>query len=218
MKPATLLALSVLALTACESTAPKGSPRVEVELETTVHDQFLDALVDVDQDSELVAAIRKAIESEADLGLRFYATPSETYSKGDTRPEYLMTVDVTDLEIEFKNKMIEEEGQEARIESSVGKVRANVSTSVQKRREGGPPLTVASGQGSSVTTAETKPEVIDVEAGYEPVFDSATLKVLERDIVKTVQAAAERAMKSMLKAIDREFAPAAAEAEASTDS
>lgn len=212
MKPSTLLPVLLVTLAACESTAPKGSPRVEVELETSVDDEFLNALVGVDQDSELVAAIHKTVQSKADLGLRFYATPTESYSEAHTRPEYKMTVDVTDLEIEFNNKMIEEDGQEPRIQSSVGRVRAEVSTSVQKRREGGPPLTVAAGEGSGVTNAESRQEAIAAETGYEPRFDSATLKVLERDILKAVKEAAERAMKAMLPAIDREFAPPPAEA------
>lgn len=211
----TLLALSLVTLVACESIAPKGSPRVEVELETTVDAEFLGALVNVSQDSELVAAIRRAVQSEADLGLRFYATPAEAYSEGDTRPEYQMTVDVTDLMIEFDNKMIEAEGQEPRIESSVGKIRASVSTAVLKRRANGPPLTVASGEATAMARPETQPEAIEAETGYEPKFDSATLKVLERDILKAVQAAADRAMRSMLPAIDREFAPPPAAAETS---
>jgi len=205
----TLPLIALVALAACQSTAPKGSPRVEVELETSVDDGFLDALVGVGQDSELVRAIQEAVQSEADLGLRFYAPPTESYAEGDQRPEYRMKVDVTDLEIEFKNKMIEEEGQEPRIESSVGRIRARVSTSVEKRRDDGPPLTVASGEGSAAFGAETRQEVIDAATAYQPKFEGATLQVLEGDILQAVQAAAERAMRSMLRAIDREFAPLA---------
>ena len=203
--------LALLALPSCESitgVVPKGTPRVEVELAVLVEESFLDALVDVDMDSELVAAVKQAVLEKADFGLRFYATPSESYGAGDRRPPYLMTVELDALSVVFDHEMIEKEEEEPRIETSVDEIHCSVSASVERRREDAPSLVVARSSAAGRVSAERSSEVIEAEPGYTPVLDGAAPKVLRKDIVRAVHAAMHKALAAMRTPIDREFAPA----------
>ena len=205
-----LIGLALMTLTSCESltgVAPADTPRVEIELAVVVNDAFVEPFVDVDEESELFAAVRDAVRAEADLGLRFYPTPSEEYGENDKRPPYLMTVNLDQLSLVFDHEMIEEEGEEPRVEASVDTVVCSVSASIENRREDAPSLIVATAKSSSDIAAETDAEDLAAGQGYTPKFEGADLKVLEKDIVKAVQTAVDRALKSMRTPIDREFAP-----------
>ena len=204
------LGLALLAFSACETVtgvAPKGTPRVEIELAVDIDSDFYDALVDVDQSSDLDAAVREAVRSKADLGLRFYPTPSESYGKKDQRPPYLMTVDIDSLEVALDHETIEEEGKEPVTKTSVAKVSVAVSASIEHRRVTGPPLVVATSSATSVVKAEQNAEKSASGMGYEPSHDGAGVKVLKKDILRAVQSATDRALKEMRTPIDREFSP-----------
>ncbi len=204
------LGLPLMMLTSCESltgVSPKNTPRVEIELAVIVTDAFVEPLVDVDQESALLAAVKEAVRSKADLGLRFYPTLSEEYAETDQHPPYLMTVHLDRLSLDFDHEMIEEEGAEPRIEASVDTVGCAVSASIEHRRENAPSLIVAEATGSSELSAETDEDALAAGQGYVPRFEDATLKVLEKDILQAVQTAVDRALKNMRTPIDREFAP-----------
>ena len=202
------LGLAPAILASCESltgVAPKNTPRVEIELAVIVDEAFVEPLSDAD--AGLHAALKEAVRGKADLGLRFYPTPSDLYGESDRRPPYLMTVELDSLVVSFDREMIEEEGAEPRIDASVDTIGCSVSASVARRRENAPSLVVATSQASSQFSAETKPETLASGRGYVPKFEGPALKILEKDIVRAVEAAVDRALKAMRTPIDREFAP-----------
>ena len=209
------LAPILLTLASCESltgVAPEGTPRVEVELAVIVDEAFMTPLVD--PTAELVAAVKEAVRSEADLGLRFYPTLSERYGPNDRRPSYLMTVELKSLNILFEQELIEPEEAPARLVTTIDEVQCSVSASLERRRGNAPPLTVATASSSQKVNAERDPDAIEAGRGYAPKFDGPTMKVLEADITRAVQTASEAALRTMRKPIDREFAPAKEETDA----
>jgi hypothetical protein len=211
------LGLAALALTSCESitgVASADTPRVEIELAVIVNDQFVESLEDLDKDSPLYAALKTAVAQEADLGLRFYPTPSERYGKQDKRPDYLMTVELNQLNFAIEQELVESEGQAAHIESSVDKVSCEVTATIERRRDNAPSLVVATAKGASEVSAESDAQALSTGTGYAPKHDGAELKILERDIARAVENASRKALKSMRTPVDREFA-AEAEVEAS---
>lgn len=210
------LAPFLLALASCETltgVSPEGTPRVEVELSVIVGDEFMNQIVD--PDAELVAAVKEAVRSEADLGLRFYPTLSERYGPNDRRPEYLMTVELKALNVLFEQELIEPEGAPARLVTTIDEVGCSVSISLEKRRGNAPPLTVATARANERVSAEDDPDTIEMGKGYAPKFDGPTMKLLESDITESVREASSVALRTMRKPIDREFAPA--EEAAATD-
>jgi hypothetical protein len=204
-----LLGLPLLALASCESitgVAPKGTPRVEIELAVTVDDGFVTPLVGVNKNSPLYAAVKDAVRDKADLGLRFYPTPSERYGADDVRPEYVMTVQLERLSFEFDHEQIETEGQAPRIVSTVKRVRAEVQVAIERRRTNAPELTVATARASSAVSAAADKEDLAAADGYTLMYDEQTLKVLQDDIVRAVESSVGKALNSMRTPIDREFA------------
>lgn len=202
------LAPLLVAFASCETftgVAPEGTPRVEVELAVIVGDDFLSQLVDPSAD--LVAAVKEAVRSEADLGLRFYPTLSERYGPNDRRPSYLMTVELKSLNVLFEQELIEPDGAPARLVTTIDEVGCSLSVALERRRGNAPPLTVATAKASERVGAETDPETIEMGKGYAPKFDGPTMKVLEADIRKAVERASHAALATMRKPIDREFAP-----------
>jgi hypothetical protein len=207
-----LSVLALLATTSCEAVtgvAPADTPRVEAELVVNIETDFLAALVDVGPDSDLVGELHEAVRAQADLGLRFYATPTESYGEDDVRPAYLMTVTIDSLEVVLEHDMIEEEDQEPRIETTVDDLVCQVSAKLERRRENAPSLLIAAATESRQINAEKNSDDLAAEPGYAPSADSS-LKVLHRDVVRAADSAVDKALKAMRTPIDREFKPEAA--------
>ena len=90
------ISLGLCALASCETltgVAPKETPRVECEVAIELDESFLSDLAGVDMSSELITSIKEVVREEANLGLRFYPTLSESYPPNDQRPPHLMTID-----------------------------------------------------------------------------------------------------------------------------
>ena len=203
------LALTLLATASCEAVTGVSSsdtPRVEAEVVVVVDSGFLAAFADVGADSDLVDEIEELVHAQADLGLRFYATPSASYGEDDMRPPYLMTVTVSSLDVILEHDMIEEEGQEPLIVTSVDDLIVTVSASLEKRRENAPSLVIATSSESRQINAENDAEDLEAEMGYAPTADES-LKVLHRDVVRAADGAIDKALKAMRTPIDREFKP-----------
>ncbi len=206
-----LLPLAFLAATACEAVtgvAPADTPRIETELVVVVNRDFLAAFDDVEMSSELVHEVKELIRSQADLGLRFYAMPAESYGEGHVRPPHLMTVTIDSLDVVLEEELIEEEGASPRFEVRVDELVCTVSASLVRRRADAPALVIAEATESRNIGAENDPEELLAEPGYAPSADRS-LKVLHRDVVRAADGAVNRALKAMRTPIDREFRPEA---------
>jgi hypothetical protein len=199
------LALPLLSTAACNtiSKAPEGSPRVEVELVVVVGDDFLGALEDTDQDSPLVDAIEQKALSMSDVGLRFYPVLSSEYGSGMDHPEYRLTLDVRQLDVLLDHKMIEEEGEEPRIETRVDRIACTVKAAFDRNIEGRP--TLPAGRASATSEVRTSSSPAAPGYGVEGGTEEKPLVVSEADILLAVERAINTALKKLQEPIDREF-------------
>jgi len=205
----TLFLLPLLAGCQTISNAPSGQPRVELEIAVEIEPQFQQALPGADH--ALAAQIAGAVLAEADVGLRFYPVASGDYSEGQTRPPYLMTVRVASLDFE-----VSEREREGEVLADVDVVRAGVDVTLQKRRDNGPALLVATADTSvrRRPPGDTQSEGA-VEASYSIRRDgTAPARVAGKEIVAAVSKATREAFGRMIPAIDREFADERAAAKA----
>jgi hypothetical protein len=194
-------------LAACAgiSKAPKGSPRVELEVALKVAPSFTDKLEAAPQAlDELVA---EQVMSQADVGLRFYPVASSAYGPDDVRPTYLLSVEIQDLEIDLGHKTVEgEPGQDPTLVTLVKGLRCIAVLEVMKRREEGPALTVGTAsQSGSMEVSQRRPEL------PEPVFavrrdeGQQSLQVCGEDLQSAVRRAVESALKKLTGPIDRDL-------------
>lgn len=188
--------------------APKGSPRVEVEVDFVVHESFFAPLEGVDREA-LAMEMEEVVLSLAELGLRFYPVPAKAYATGDARPERRMLVEVGELELAVDEKTIEEEGQPLRIVARVAGVTCLVRARVEKRRTGGPALVVGSGE----ATGRVRPGPLAADLTGVPtcavraaVAGHENLRVEEQDLLEAFEEGAVDALRSVVKAVDRELA------------
>ena len=85
--------------------APAGSPRVELEVQIKLDDTYTSQLQGAG--SELLEAVADVVLAKADVGLRFYPVLSQNYGRKDPRPDYVMAIEVRDLEICYGHRTIQ---------------------------------------------------------------------------------------------------------------
>jgi hypothetical protein len=120
--------------------AKSGLPRVEVEVAVTLDDSFAEKLEGVDD--QFRKAVTDAVLSEANVGLRFYPVLTDQYSEGQARPPYLMSVQLRGLGLEVDEaRQTKKDGETARLRW-ISRVSCSAETTLEKRREDGPPLMV----------------------------------------------------------------------------
>lgn len=203
MKPnafSSLVSCLLLAAAACEgiSSAPKGSPRVEVEIALEVDDSYTGALQGSDE--ALRQAIAELVRSKGDIGLRFYPVLSDSYQSGDNRPPYVLNVKAHDLNITVGQKTIETGGGAPKTESVVERLECRVSSRIVKRRAKGPELLVASSSANKKLVATRDPG-----PGYA-VATSPQARVSRTDLLAALDAALTKAFRELVPAVDRELA------------
>jgi len=188
--------------------APKGSPRVEVELVVKVQDSFYQSLEVPGGTAELDRAIADRVLALADVGMRFYPILSSEYGKKAGRPEHIMLVTVEDLVVNTQNRMVEEKGAEPRIDSSVQSLDCTASTSVEKRRGEGPPLVVGASPGTGHSRVKSGSEGAETSTTYRLKRDSAEgpdLYVSKEDILASVEKAVVSGLREVVEAVDRDL-------------
>ena len=188
--------------------APEGSARVEVELVIEIQDGFYSDLDDEDAKAQLDAEITELVTSLADVGTRFYPIPTQEYGPDDVRPAWVMHVSVDSLELEAEHELIEKEGEESRIESSVTRMDCVARASVEKRRDNAPPLRVGSGEGHGrVHVVEPLEE--DPQQSYYRVKRTLdkheAMKVQHDDVMAAVEETVVEALRQIIKPVDRDF-------------
>jgi hypothetical protein len=214
-RPIAVVSLSlVAAFASCTglSTAPTGSPRVETEVVVNMDPSFTRKLPAAGAD--LTRAIVALVMSRADLGLRFYPVLSSSYGPKDPRPEYLLTVDVADLDVAVERPMTQTAGSPPVAGTPfVRQIDCVVTTTVAKRRTTGPALTVGRSTGrGTVTATTTTAEGADRTTYTLPKTDDQqpALTVLHVDLMKATEMGLKMALTELVKPVDREFAPRAA--------
>lgn len=204
------LAAAVTACTGVRS-APKGTPRVEVEVVHEVDPASLEPFQDGVDAGSFEPVLRGAAGPLADVGLRFYPVPTERYESGQQRPDYVMTFRLVRIDPERELVTKEQKSEDGttttkEIQARVKGVSATVSVAIEKRRPDGPMLTVgetsaagrASPSGDAAAATTFALDRHSTESNVTAV-DSAALE-------RAVRSAIERALPGLQDAIDRELA------------
>jgi len=217
---ATLGLAAVLGLAGCQDMTtfvtgenftkpPENSPRIEVELVVDVDPAVWG---DLEEHGELEARIVDQVQTVADLGMRFYPVLSSEYAEGDTRPEHVLTVRVTELAVATDHRLVEKKNEPAHVESKVKSIDSSATAVVQRRRDGGPSLLVANGDGKGHVNAVSQERVGELEAEGQPALavvdedpEHGDLRVAESDVLQAVDEAVIDALRGVIKGVDREL-------------
>lgn len=199
------------------STAPRGSPRVEVEVSVALDESFTAKLEKAAADDAVARAVVEQVLAQADLGLRFYPVLARDYGPRDQRPEYALAVSIADLEAKFAHRTVQPVGSDPVVETSVQSLACAVSTVLTKRRaEGqGPALTVARGTGRGETVAASgAPGDEPAVAVSRAAANEAPVSCRRADLVLATRRALDRALADLVPAVDRELALSSGHGEA----
>ena len=183
--------------------APAGSPRVELEVQIKLDDTYTGQLQGAGP--ELLEAVADVVLAKADVGLRFYPVLSQNYGRRDPHPDYVMTVEVRDLEIRYGHRTLSDKGKEPTLETFVDKLDCSVSATITKRRAQGPSLTVGHFDGAgSITVGEHRS---DDSQSYEVkrAEGKGAMTVARSDLLRATERGLGRALKGLITPIDREL-------------
>jgi hypothetical protein len=194
-------------MSACQgiSKPPKGTPRLELEVAVRLDESYTSKIGRLDE--ALTRRVEEAVLSRADLGLRFYPVLARQYTSGSHHPEYLMTVEVRALGYDIDHRTVKPAEGDPVIESFVREVRCSVATTIEKRRQGAPALTVGRVEQTGSADCERNPPpqaaryALEREVGTEPA-----LEVTADDLVRAIDRALNRAMSALVGPVDRELA------------
>ena len=146
--------------------------------------------------------------SLADVGMRFYPVPSDEYGSNDARPPYMMTLRIQDLAVNIDHDLIEEEGQEPWIESSVKSMDCTVTATIERRRKGAPSLVVGHTKDTGRVRVNYDPEDFVGQTTYVVTWESddpQELLIIKQDVLDAVEEALVDSLRDLVKAVDREF-------------
>ena len=208
MKHSFALVLPLLAGCSGISQAPKGSPRVELEVGVKIDPSYTSAVTGLDAD--FTKSFTDIVISDADVGLRFYPVLSTEYEASHARPDYVMSVDLENLKIGLDHRKVENEGEEPVLETSVRQVECSVNVTVTKRRPEGPDLTVGSHTSTGVSGASVPPPA-PTYAVVRTGEDKKELLVSKTDLLRAARTALEKSLAALVPPIDRELALQGAE-------
>lgn len=199
---------AILFFTCCADIprAPAGSPRVELEVQIKLDDSYTGQLRGAGP--ELLEAVADVVLAKADVGLRFYPVLSQNYGRQDPRPDYVMTVEVRELEIGYGHRTLSKKGEEPVLETFVDKLDCSVSATITKRRKQGPSLTVGhfDGEGSTTVVAHEGQAHGDSHS-YEVKRDEdkSALTVARSDLLRATDRGLGKALKGLITPVDREL-------------
>lgn len=184
--------------------APEHSERVEVELFVRLDEAVF---ADLDGDAvrtELELATHDTVLDLADVGLRFYAIPTDDYGDADAHPEHVLRVEIESLTVHTEQELVEQEGQEPWMRTFVDHVSCTASAAVEKRRPDGPPLVVGRARGVGRTGVDDEPHG---PTAFAVVHESeAELTVSKHALLETIEEAVIVALREVVEPVDRELA------------
>ena len=200
--------LAALACASCETIdqAPKGSPRVELEVTVNVDASYSGKLAGVGDD--LARAIADLVLTKADLGLRFYPVLSRQYGPKDARPEYLLIVDVRDLDVQLQQQTAPRDGSEPQVEASIKQLDCWVTATLSKRRTTGPALLVgrSESKGSAIVANDQSAAAKQTYTLKRANAEKPAPPLLHTDLVRATEKGLGSALTGLLIPVDRELA------------
>ena len=211
MQTRTLLPVALLAaLTACTtiSQAPEGSPRIETEVVSTVNASVHEALDFSAVEFSAEQRFDELLEPMSDLGMRFYAVPDTEYQQGHARAQYVLTVELSELEPMLVDAELEEEGVVRPI-TEFESVECRVIARFERRREYGPALIIGRSEGTSQVSIDSlfsveRDPVPMIPLGRQP-DTGEFFELREDDFNDLVRRATLRALRQLEPAVDREL-------------
>ena len=205
-----LFALALTLWPACQSIhkAREGLPRVEAEVAYAfATDAFAPFDKAVDR-AQLTKAAVAAADPLTNFGLRLYPQPSESYAKGQKRPDFLLKVNLEKLSVDRRLETTAANAAENRAASTkavVEKLTATVKVAIEKRRPDGPALRVGEAEGigrASPNSEDHSTTFALTKVGSESNDTAASEAMLGRAVAAAVEAALIRLQEPM----DRELA------------
>jgi hypothetical protein len=194
-------------LIGCQS-IPETDPgwtREELEVAVKVDPLIAKLLRQQEDAAVLDTVVSETIFELADVGLRFYPVPSNTYEEGQQHPQYLLTVQIQDLSAKLAGDAVQA-ARESKPGNELESVRCTAVATLVKRRNGGPPLIVGKssgfGQARAQEAAANLSSMLDFELqapyGLPPRLRSEDLRM-------SIRTAVHEALEQLVKPIDREF-------------
>ena len=206
------IALVAILSASCQeiTTAPEGSPRMEMEVAVAVQESSLSGLEGVNA-KDFTTVATDVVVNRSDLGMRFYPVLSKDYARKDQRPEYLMTVDVKELIVGLEHTTVNQKEGDPIVVTSVKQIDCVVSAKLVKRRDSGPDLTVGVAEGKGAARVRPDPEVV-AEVSYvvkreapEEGEAPEPLNVSRADLLAAMDSAVAAAYRGLVAAVDREI-------------
>lgn len=207
---ASSLVTLLLFLGACSGIPQASEETLRTELEVAVRvDPSVSALLSQPDDQESIRRIVSgAILSLADVGLRFYPVPSESYQESDQRPEYLLTVEIQALRAQLDQRVVRSPREVPSVESSLESLACAAVATFERRRSEGPSLIVKQAHGRGDASVSEASAVLSSEhafrlrpgsEGRSPSFSAGELDLAVRQAVRN-------ALGNLVEPIDRELA------------
>lgn len=202
------LGLALLAACTTISEAPEGSPRVEAEVVTRVAEPVHETLV-FQPRGEADERFGEIVSPMSDLGMRFYAVSSETYESDHARPDYLLTIELSDIAAYLEEELVEAEDGTETTSTHIESLACTVTATLQRRRQQAPSMVIGRSQGKSEMRIDSlfkgeRPPVKMIPLRDQPA-SGEVLEVREDDLNELVERAALRAMKELERPVDREL-------------
>lgn len=198
--------------TGCQpvTAAPKGSPRLELEVGVEVEAGFANHF-ETDA-AEIAGLLRELAAAHGDVALRFYPVLADQYGEGDPRPAMRMTLTARDVDVRLERHVVVEQNAEpdaaSVYETVANRVDCEVAAQLERRRDSGPALTVAraTGRGRAEVDADGDGAVTWSYRGTDAVGAALAVPVQRGSVARALRSAIQRAFGEMLPAIDRELA------------
>jgi hypothetical protein len=206
--PFSLLFVAPL-LFACRA-IPETDPRwerQELEVSVEVDPLISDLLQEAGDAPALESVVSQAVLGLADVGLRFYAVPSETYAEGEERPAYHLTVHVQDVRA-YPSSVTSHAASEAPGEPGLDRICCTAVATLMKRRGNGPPLMVGKSTGTGQARAQEASASLSTMREFElrstdPYRPPTRLR--SDELTASIQEAVVGALRALVAPIDREF-------------
>ena len=200
-----LFLLPLMTALSCQgiSRAPAGTPRVELELSVALDGSYTSKLQGLG--AGFTDAVAELVAEHADIGLRFYPIPSSSYSGDDVRPDYVLRVELRDFTVDVDHHTVTHDDKDPTVEVFAKRVGCSVSSTLVRRRDNGPELTVGSTSRTG-SAATAKSEEVTEGTTYNVVREGEPISVREADLFKSIEQAVQRSFAELIVPISREKA------------
>jgi len=183
-------------------------PREELEVEVKV-DPLVTRLLRQETDlAVLEGVVSETVLGLADVGLRFYPVASETYTEGQERPSFLLTVEVQDVGALLTGETVQPSHEAKQPSDELASVRCTAKATLLRRRSNGPPLIVGKsvGHGRSKTqeAAVNLSSMLDFELQTTDPFGIPP-RLRSEDLCESIRRAVSDALEGLVEPINREL-------------